>query len=93
MCLRCQLRSIPVLVWPEPFLGNPNAQVYLLNGNPGFTEGKDEKFVYEPVFLKLVLNSMSHKSTQNHDDFISCRRLGFCIVLPCFACCYIFFVK
>lgn len=57
-------------LWPEPFLGNPDAQVYLLNGNPGFTEGKDEKFVYEPVFLKLVLNSMSHKSTQNHDDFL-----------------------
>ena len=24
--------------WPEVFIGNPNASVYLLNGNPGFAD-------------------------------------------------------
>ena len=57
-------------LWPEPFVGNPKAQVYLLNGNPGYTAGKDELFAKDIAFQSLVKNSIVHNTTAGCDDFI-----------------------
>lgn len=57
-------------LWPEPFVGNPNAMVYLLNGNPGYTAGKDEMFANDMVFQSLVKNTIVHKPTPGKDDFL-----------------------
>lgn len=57
-------------LWPEPFMGNPNALVYLLNGNPGYMAGKDELFAQDTVFQSLVKNSVVHNPTRGLDDFL-----------------------
>lgn len=56
-------------LWPEPFVGNPDAMVYLLNGNPGYTAQKDELFANDMGFQSLVKNSIVHKPTSGYDDF------------------------
>ena len=56
-------------LWPEPFVGNPNAMVYLLNGNPGYTAEIDELFANDMGFQSLVKNSIVHKPTSGYNDF------------------------
>lgn len=45
---------------PEPFLGNPNANIVLLNLNPGFNK-RDIKFHENKEFKKAALRNLWHK--------------------------------
>lgn len=48
-------------LWPEVFMGNPDAPVYLLNGNPGYNEN-DDKFVDDPDFIDAIQKTLSHNT-------------------------------
>lgn len=59
-------------LWPEPFQGNPNAPVYLLNGNPGGAGLRQiEKILLkDPLFCDLMMANLRHKSVPGYDNFI-----------------------
>ncbi|MCQ2222679.1 MAG: hypothetical protein MJZ35_02700 [Bacteroidaceae bacterium] len=46
-------------LWPEVFMGNPDAPVYLLNGNPGYNK-EDDRFVNDPDFIDAIRKTLSH---------------------------------
>jgi len=49
-------------VVPEPYIGSPNAPVYLLALNPGFST--DDRFWHnQPSFRKALLGNLAHKNT------------------------------
>jgi hypothetical protein len=59
---RLDNHKIHLELLPEPFLGNPNAGVVLLNLNPGFNN-KDEKFhTRDNYFQKQSLMNLIHHS-------------------------------
>lgn len=66
-------------MWPAPFLGAPNAPVYLLNGNPGGDGlNETEKILLEdPLFTKLLMANLRHESIPGYDDFIFNNMLKF----------------
>jgi len=47
---------------PEPFLGNPNAPVVLLNLNPGF-DPRDEVYHREPKFIERSRENLRHQKS------------------------------
>lgn len=56
-------------LWPEPYLGNPEAPVYLLNGNPGYSN-MDHLFTEDPDFVNLMQNNLRHSTQQPNNDFV-----------------------
>jgi hypothetical protein len=46
---------------PEPYLGNPDAPVVLLNHNPGFTEGEDALHHLDGYFRAVGLANLRHE--------------------------------
>ena len=55
--------------WPEPYIGNPGAPVYLLNGNPGYSN-LDHLFTEDPVFVDIMKRNLRHDSLDNLNDFV-----------------------
>lgn len=47
---------------PEPFIGDPNAPIILLNLNPGYSE-KDIKFHNDPYYIQISRNRLEHKAS------------------------------
>lgn len=61
---------------PEPFVGDPDANVYLLNGNPGF-DSIELKFANDSAYQTLVQNSLSHRiASISGDPFIYFNNLA-----------------
>lgn len=48
-------------LYPEPFMGDPDAEVYLLNGNPGYSD-TDNCFAYPSSAMSRMLDVYSHKN-------------------------------
>lgn len=46
-------------LFPEPYIGHPYAQIYLLNGNPGFHED-DELFIHDVDFRDAINKTLTH---------------------------------
>ncbi len=46
-------------LFPEPYIGHPDAPIYLLNGNPGFHEN-DERFIHDVVFRDAIKKTLTH---------------------------------
>lgn len=55
--------------WPEPYIGNPKAPVYLLNGNPGYCN-LDHLFTEDPVFVDIMKRNLKHDKLDNLNDFV-----------------------
>ena len=49
---------------PEPFIGDPDAQVYLLNLNPGYTPGEDEEWHANPAYRTAIIDNLSHRPAE-----------------------------
>jgi hypothetical protein len=49
---------------PEPFLGNPDAPILLLNLNPGYDPREVPLHTSEPTFIALSRANLSHEVTQ-----------------------------
>lgn len=55
---RLELRTLP-----EPYHGNPDANVYVLNGNPRASE-EDLNFVGNAIYEKEVQDELAHENTE-----------------------------
>lgn len=63
-------KDLQLNLFPEPYIGNPKAQIYLLNGNPGFHK-EDEFFVGKKYFQDAIKDTLEHKyQNQNCGDFL-----------------------
>ena len=66
---------------PEPFIGDPQANVYLLNGNPGYSD-TDNCFSCSALMTSIMKDVYSHKNISfiwndfNHPLEIECPRTG-----------------
>lgn len=49
-------------LYPEPFLGNPNADVVLLNLNPGFSPDDSRFHLSNEYFIQQATKNLLHKS-------------------------------
>lgn len=85
---QCTNDLVCTIMWPEPFQGNPNAPVYLLNGNPGGDiqrEPSDDeskkkyedykKILNDSLFSNLMIANLSHQSVSGYDDFLYNNKL------------------
>ncbi len=54
-------KSLKLELFPEPFIGNPDAKIYLLNGNPGFHE-KDIEFLKSTKYLEALQTTLELKA-------------------------------
>lgn len=54
---------------PEPFHGNPEANVYILNGNPA-ANAIDLKYINQPAYEKEIVEELKHENT----DFLWLRQ-------------------
>lgn len=69
---KCTDDLVCTTMWPEPFQGNPDAPVYLLNGNPG-GDGRsevDKILLSDPLFRELMIANLCHQSVSGYDDFL-----------------------
>ena len=57
-----KLSDLELRILPEPFHGDPDANVYLLNGNPGL-DPLDLTFINNPVMQSTFTNIYSHSKT------------------------------
>lgn len=55
---KCNQKKLELNVLPEPFIGNPNSNVVLLNGNPGKS---DEKTLGDKEFCKILKANLDLK--------------------------------
>ena len=46
---------------PEPFIGDPEARVYLLNLNPGYSS-EDDAWHAEPDYRTAIIDNLSHRT-------------------------------
>ena len=56
-------------LWPEPYVGDPNAPVYLLNGNPGYSNF-DHLFTEDKEYVDFAKKNIEHKSLYPLNDFL-----------------------
>lgn len=49
---------------PEPFIGDPDARVYVLNLNPGYTPKDDDKWHANPAYRTAIIDNLDHKPTE-----------------------------
>lgn len=70
-CDRPVIETLPIEVQslietrtlPEPFHGNPNASVYILNGNP-LAGDTDLNYIREPAYEKEIKEELMHINTE-----------------------------
>lgn len=55
--------KIHLEILPEPYLGNPNANIVLLNLNPGF-DTRDSRFHEDKEFKEAALGNLRHKEAK-----------------------------
>lgn len=51
--------------WPEPYMGNPNASVYFLNGNPYLGDTPNA-----PLYDNLMQHNLMHQSVNCYNPFV-----------------------
>lgn len=56
-------------LWPEPYTGNPQAAVYLLNGNPGFDPQFDPLFTQDKLYSEIIQHNLQHDFTSSLKSF------------------------
>ena len=71
--LYCAKKGIDIFKLPEPFAGNVEANVYLLNENPGNTHN-NSFFGGDKNFEKVIRENLRHK----HNDFFWLRPILTC---------------
>lgn len=52
-------------LFPEPFLGHPDAPIYLLGGNPGYSDNDLECLMTTKGYLDILKKSIVHKYKTN----------------------------
>ncbi len=57
------LNELQLDVLPEPYIGNPNAPIYLLNLNPGFSS-RDLEWHSRTDFAKAIRANLAHESLE-----------------------------
>lgn len=63
--------DIHTRLWPEPFCGNMDAPIYLLNGNPGGVYSPlEEKLTVDPLFCELMVANLNHQVVEGYDEFV-----------------------
>lgn len=63
--------DIHTRLWPEPFCGNMDAPIYLLNGNPGGVYSPlEEKLTADPLFCELMVANLNHQVVEGYDEFV-----------------------
>lgn len=63
--------DIHTRLWPEPFCGNMDAPIYLLNGNPGGVYSPlEEKLTADPLFCKFMVANLNHQVVEGYDEFV-----------------------
>ena len=60
---------------PEPFIGDPNARVYLLNLNPGYSP-EDDDWHRKPVYRNAIIENLGHKTAEYPFYFLDPRLDG-----------------
>ena len=55
-------------LFPEPFLGHPDAPIYLLGGNPGYS-GEDEDWLDNDEYLDILKKSIVHEYKTSDTSF------------------------
>ena len=53
--------TIQTQLLPEPFIGDPEARVYLLNLNPGYFPGEDDDWHVAAGFRTAIIDNLDHK--------------------------------
>lgn len=62
-------------IWPEPFIGDPKANVYLLGGNPGLSQGAKGDYTDEvsltddSILSKIIEDNLNHRISSNINPF------------------------
>ena len=56
------LREDQVRHLPEPFIGDPDARVYLLNLNPGYEPKEDDVYHADVAFRTAIIDNLNHKT-------------------------------
>ena len=59
---KCEYR-IQTLLFPEPFLGDKNAKIVLLNLNPGYSPDDDNVHSNNLIFREEVIRNLNHQAT------------------------------
>lgn len=70
------LHRCPLDVYPEPYLGDPNAPVLLLNLNPGYNE-ESPRFHAQPAVTDLCIRNLRHEGSEYpfyalHPQYLRC---------------------
>lgn len=65
---RCK-RQLHLDLWHEPYIGNPNAPVYVLGANPGYN-WKEEVFKDSNEWKNLMKSNLLHKGQPGLYDFV-----------------------
>lgn len=50
-------------LYPEPFIGDPDAKIYLLNGNPGYVKGEEQFVQKSKNFCNAMKQNLDLKAT------------------------------
>lgn len=53
---------IQTQIFPEPFIGNPDCRVYILNLNPGYSKNDDHEHKKQR-FVNAIKDNLNHQST------------------------------
>lgn len=63
--------NIHLNLWPEPFMGNPDADIYLLSGNPGCANyNLESQFAQDQTFSNAMAQNLQHKFPIQGGDFV-----------------------
>ena len=54
--------AIQTQLLPEPFIGDPDARVYLLNLNPGYEPKEDDVYHADVAFRTAIIDNLNHKT-------------------------------
>ena len=49
---------------PEPFIGDPDARVYVLNLNPGYTPKDDDAWHANPTYRTAIIDNLNHRPAE-----------------------------
>ena len=58
---------------PEPFIGDPDARVYVLNLNPGYTPEEDDEWHANPAYRTAIIDNLDHRPAEFPFYFLNPR--------------------
>ena len=65
--------AIQTQLLPEPFIGDPNASVYVLGLNPGYEPDHDDAWHGKPVYREAIIGGLSHRNAEYPFYFLDPR--------------------